>query len=90
MNLQKSGKEIIGDRQRGILENYTNLQKLSEERSKILQNSLQLFDYYDEIADFGKWLREKAKIVVSTEKDVAKSTKNFERFLTDFSANKHR
>ncbi len=50
--------------------NYTNLQKLSEERQLILQNSLQLFDYYDECADFGKWLREKEWL------DIVKSKNN--------------
>jgi hypothetical protein len=41
---------------------YALLNKLSKERQEILQNSLQLFDFYSECDDFNKWMREKSKV----------------------------
>jgi len=87
---QKSGKEIINERQNAIRENYALLKKLSKERQEILQNSLKLFDFYSECEDFNKWMKDKTKAISSEEEDVLKATKAFEKFLTDFSANKKR
>ena len=50
------GKDIIQERQTAIKEGYALLQKLSKERQEILQNSLQLFDFYSECDDFNKWM----------------------------------
>ena len=44
------------------LSSYVLLKKLSKERQDILQNSLQLFDFYSECDDFNKWMREKSKV----------------------------
>jgi len=90
LNNQKSGKEIIEERQVAIRDNYDLLNKLSRERQEILQNSLQLFDFYSECEDFNKWMKDKSKAISADENDVAKATKAFEKFLTDFSANKKR
>ena len=84
------GKDIIQERQTAIKEGYALLQKLSKERQEILQNSLQLFDFYSECDDFNKWMREKSKAINTDETDMMKATKAFEKFLTDFSANKKR
>jgi hypothetical protein len=51
---------------------------------------LKLFDYYAECEDFNKWIKDKTKAISTEERDVAKATKAFEKFLTDFSANKKR
>ena len=51
---------------------------------------MKLFDFYSECEDFNKWLKDKTKAISTEEKDVAKATKAFEKFLTDFSANKKR
>ena len=85
-----AGKDIIQERQTAIKEGYALLQKLSKERQEILQNSLQLFDFYSECDDFNKWMREKSKAINTDETDMMKATKAFEKFLTDFSANKKR
>ena len=45
-----------------LLCSYALLNKLSAERQEILQNSLQLFDFYSECDDFNKWMREKSKV----------------------------
>eukprot|EP00092_Neocalanus_flemingeri_P017139 GFUD01018536.1.p1 GENE.GFUD01018536.1~~GFUD01018536.1.p1 ORF type:complete len:428 (+),score=136.20 GFUD01018536.1:157-1440(+) len=87
---QKSGKDIIDERQTAIKDSYVLLNKLSRERQEILQNSLQLFDFYSECEDFNKWMKDKSKAIAADENDVAKATKAFEKFLTDFSANKKR
>ena len=84
------GKDIIQERHTAIKEGYALLQKLSKERQEILQNSLQLFDFYSECDDFNKWMREKSKAINTDETDMMKATKAFEKFLTDFSANKKR
>ncbi len=51
---------------------------------------MKLFDYYAECEDFNKWIKDKTKAISTEERDVAKATKAFEKFLTDFSANKKR
>ena len=51
---------------------------------------MQLFDFYSECEDFNKWIKDKSKAITADENDVAKATKAFEKFLTDFSANKKR
>merc|ERR1719319_584207 len=84
------GKDIINERQTAIKDGYVLLNKLSKERQDILQNSLQLFDFYSECDDFNKWMREKSKTINTDETDMLKATKAFEKFLTDFSANKKR
>jgi len=85
-----SGKDIIGERQNAIKDSYDLLKKLSRERQEILQNSLRLFDYYSECEDFNKWMKDRSKAITADENDVVKATKAFEKFLTDFSANKKR
>ena len=51
---------------------------------------LEFFDFYSECEDFNKWMKDKSKAIAADENDVAKATKAFEKFLTDFSANKKR
>ena len=51
---------------------------------------MKLFDFYSECEDFNKWTKDKTKALSLEEKDVTKATKAFEKFLTDFSANKKR
>ena len=51
---------------------------------------MQLFCFYSECEDFNKWMKDKSKAISADENDVAKATKAFEKFLTDFSANKKR
>ena len=47
-----------------------------------------LFDFYSECEDFNKWMKDKSKAIAADENDVAKASKAFEKFLTDFSPNK--
>ena len=86
---QKSGKELIEDRQSSIQKSHDLLNRLSQERLEILQNSLKLFDFYSECEDFNKWMKEKSK-AISSEEDVTKATKTFQNFLKDFSMNRKR
>jgi len=88
LNNQKSGKDIIEEHQIAIKDSYDLLNKLSRERQEIMQNSLQLFDFYSECEDFNKWMKDTSKAIAADENDVAKATKAFEKFLTDFSPNK--
>ena len=57
--------ELIADRQRQLTEALDQLQKLAEQRPKVLHESRQLWQFYWDMADTEGWMREKEQLMSS-------------------------
>ncbi|XP_063958759.1 spectrin beta chain, non-erythrocytic 5-like isoform X1 [Lytechinus pictus] len=72
---------------------YKRLRKLSEARSRYLEDAIKLFTFYHDCDEFQDWMREKEKALKKKEsfsEHVEATKRKFENLLTDLVANQGR
>lgn len=87
-----SDNENVEKRQRKINETYNELKEMAQKRRALLEDSIRLFGFYRECDDFGKWIKDKEKLLRADDKsdNVETAKRKFEQFLTDLSASRKR
>ncbi|XP_066903176.1 spectrin beta chain, erythrocytic isoform X2 [Halyomorpha halys] len=82
----------VQKRQKKINDTYSELKELASKRKALLEDSIRLFGFYRECDDFGKWIKDKEKMLRAEDKsdNVETAKRKFEQFLTDLSASRKR
>ncbi|XP_073969406.1 spectrin beta chain, non-erythrocytic 5 kst isoform X2 [Rhodnius prolixus] len=91
-------KKVVNDcqhvekRQKKINDTYAQLKELALKRRALLEDSIRLFGFFRECDDFGKWIKDKEKMLRAEDKtdNVESAKRKFEKFLTDLSASSRR
>ncbi|KAF6212345.1 hypothetical protein GE061_012867 [Apolygus lucorum] len=84
--------QIVEKRLAKINSTYEELKELAQKRRALLEDAIRLFGFFRECDDFGKWIKDKEKMLRTEDPsdNVETAKRKFEKFLTDLSASSKR